>query len=181
MWTYDAAPCLSFLACHFHRRSQSASAESHPRLTRRGKPTSSSDPHVSASLASVLDAEPTRISLRWLCQQPTRHPIASSTRSCPFPPIWTLPKKPNPNPSMNGASSSGRINRTTLDHLGRPRTKTDGGIILYTRQEVARHHPLLPLTPPDRFRGLHRHPLPDSINVSSHDVPMVLKIELLGT
>ena len=42
-----------------------------------------------------------------------RHPIASSTRSCPFPPIWTLPKKPNPNPSMKGASSSGRINRTT--------------------------------------------------------------------
>jgi hypothetical protein len=50
----------------------------------------------------------------WLCQQPTRHQTASSTRSCPFPPIWTLPKKPNPNPSMNGASSSGRINGTSF-------------------------------------------------------------------
>jgi len=67
-----------------------------------------------------------------------------------------------------------------LDHLGRPRTKTDGGIILYTRQEVARHHPLLPLTPPDRFRGLHRHPLPDPINLSPHHLPMVLKIRVLG-
>jgi len=31
----------------------------------------------------------------------------------PSPPIWTLPKEHDPNPSINGASSSGRINRTT--------------------------------------------------------------------
>ena len=74
-----------------------------------------------------------------------------------------------------------QVHPASIHDRDRPRTKTDGGIILYTRQEVARHHPLLPLTPPDRFRGLHRHPLPDSIDLSSHDVAMVLKIELLGT
>ena len=94
--------------------------------------------------------------------------------------IWTFPKEHDPNPSINGASSSGRINRTTLDHLGRPRTKIHGGIILYTRQEVARNDPLLPHTAPHRFRSLHCHPLSDFINLSPHHLPMVHKIELLG-